>query len=403
MGIEERILPAPDIEAAIKIDPEDFVVDEIPVDLQPDPDGKFTIIQVRLTNWDTNAFLVALARRLGISKERITYGGTKDRRGVTTQYFCIAGNVETDRIGIPGCEVMKSFRTDKRLDLGDLLGNRFFIRLTPGFGDRDSLLQRIGMINAAGGFPNYFGPQRFGSIRPNTHTIGELIVKGMYREAVMTYLYDPRYDREDFRVSFGETGDVRKALKEYPLHLSFERSLLGYILEHGTYEGAFDVFPRYLRMMFIHAYQSYLFNRILSARIRHVKSTSKVFPGDLLYPVDHMFNPSQLEPIEVNNFNADKMQKLADEDKVRPTIPLPGYQTKITSGVPGELEKSVLGGLNLSAFRIPGHKDLWSKGSRRVTGAKPIDLEILGEDRLSFTLGKGIYATVFLRELVRLK
>ncbi|MEM0158747.1 MAG: tRNA pseudouridine(13) synthase TruD [Thermoplasmataceae archaeon] len=403
IGIEARVLPRPTVEVSIKQDPQDFIVDEIPVQIPKSENGTYTIFKARLTNWDTNSFVIALARKLGISKERITYAGTKDKRGITTQYFCISGIFDLGTLNINGCDILESFYSVKKLELGDLVGNRFTIRVTPAIGDADALMERYNSLSMKGGFPNFFGPQRFGSLRPNTHTIGELILNGKYEEAVRLYLYDPRYDREDFRVSFGESGDVRKALQDYPLHLSFERSLLGYVQEHGKYEGAFDVFPRYLRMMFVHAYQSYLFNKILSQRIVDTGSASAIFPGDIVYPVDGFFNPAPGNAITVNSFNVEKIQALSEQDRVRPTIPLPGYETKLSTGKPGELEKRVLQGMNLSVFRIPGHRDMWSKGSRRITSAKPVGFEIGGDDRLSFSLGKGIYATIFLRELFLLK
>ena len=83
------------------------------------PTGKYTILKVKLTNWDTNRFLMYLSRYLRISRKRITYCGTKDKRGITTQYFCVNSEIQPERIGIKDAEILDSFRTDRMLNLGD--------------------------------------------------------------------------------------------------------------------------------------------------------------------------------------------------------------------------------------------------------------------------------------------
>jgi len=93
----------------IKVNPQDFIVEEIPNDLKRVENGKYTILKVVLTNWETNHFVTHLARYLGMSRKRITFAGTKDKRAITTQYFCINGSVNADQIRIKDCEVEESF------------------------------------------------------------------------------------------------------------------------------------------------------------------------------------------------------------------------------------------------------------------------------------------------------
>jgi tRNA(Glu) U13 pseudouridine synthase TruD len=64
-----------------------------------------------------------------------------------------------------------------RVQLGDLLGNRFTIRVRKA---RDGADDRVTAISTelGGRFPNYFGEQRFGSSRQNTHLIGEKLLQG---------------------------------------------------------------------------------------------------------------------------------------------------------------------------------------------------------------------------------
>ena len=92
IGIHGYSTHTPKINGIIKFNPESFIVNEIPADIQKDINGKYTILKVKLRNWDTNKFVIFLSKLLHISKKRITYGGTKDKTAITTQYFCI--NIE---------------------------------------------------------------------------------------------------------------------------------------------------------------------------------------------------------------------------------------------------------------------------------------------------------------------
>lgn len=387
----------------IKQKPEDFIVEEIPVDLPEKEKGKYTIVKIRLKDWDTNKFLIYLARDLRISKKRITYAGTKDKAGITTQYFCVNAGFDPSKISISDAEILSYFRTDKFLRLGDLKGNRFQIRIVYGE-DKSELIEKIySEITMNGGFPNFFGIQRFGALRTNTHKIGKLIVAGKYEEAVLKYIYDPEIDTEDYRKNFGETLDANRALKEFPEYLNFERTLLGYYQEKGKFEGAFDRFPKNLSMIFVHAYQSYIFNRILSERMKINRNLDAVLEGDIAYPVDSYFNMNKDEPIKVTKFNLEKISKLSHEDKVRPSIPLFGFESQFSKGIQGDIEKKVLEneGIEQSSFRVTGYPEISSKGERRIVSAKPLDFKIAEENTIEFSLGKGIYATSLIREFLK--
>lgn len=387
----------------IKQDPQDFIVEEIPKEIKRSDNGKYLILRVRLRDWDTNKFLIRLARQLGISKKRITYAGTKDKVGITTQYFCINTQKDASSIGIADAEVLEHFRSDEILRLGDLVGNRFEISIEfPE--DKTGLIEKIySEVVDAGGFPNFYGIQRFGSLRTNTHKIGRSIVKGNYEEAVRLYIYDPEIDEEDFRMRFGETGNASAALEEFPMHLNYERTLLGYIKETGKAEGAFERFPRNLSMLFVHAYQSYIFNLALSERMKMVERIDEIIEGDIAFPIDEYFNMKREEPIKVNKFNVAKIQKLAAEDKVRASLPIFGFESEFDKGPMGEIEHKILDGEKITPedFRVQGFPEISSKGERRIVSAKPVGFKITGKNKIEFSLGRGIYATSLIREFLK--
>ncbi len=389
----------------IKYDPESFIVNEIPLDIKRNENGKYHILQVKLYNWDTNKFLMYLADELKISKKRITYAGTKDKTGITTQYFCVnlPYNSSISSLNIKDAELIESFKSNNIIKLGDLRGNEFIIKILSNEDNSDKILDIYDEVVNNGGFPNFYGYQRFGNIRINTHKIGKLILKSRYEDAVKLYLYDPEYDHEDYRINFNETGDAKRALNEFPRHLSFERSLLGYISENNTYEKAFNVFPKNLSMLFIHAYQSYLFNKILSERMKITGNLYEVLEGDLLYSIDNYFNPDKREIIHANKYNLEKLNKLSVENKIRTIIPLIGYNTELSSGIDGEIENKILNeeNVNINDFNIKNNRDLSSSGDYRIISIIPYDFKMIDKNKISFILGKGVYATSFIREFLK--
>jgi tRNA pseudouridine13 synthase len=405
IGINGYSTKTPGIEGNIKYDPESFIVNEIPVDIPENIHGKYTILKVRLRNWDTNKFLMHLSDQLHISNKRITYAGTKDKIGITTQYFCInmPDGREINTIPIRDADLISVLRSDKMIKLGDLVGNEFIIDIQSGINNDENIKNTMDEIFKNKGFPNFYGYQRFGSIRSNTHKIGKLLVQNKYEDAVKLYIYDPEFDKEDYRIAFGQSGDAKMALKEFPEYLTFERSLLGYIVRENTYKNAFSVFPRNLSMLFIHAYQSYLFNRILSERMKLTGNMDQILEGDFLYPVDKYFNPDRRQIIHATGYNVEKLNRLSSENKIRAVIPLIGYDTELSSGKEGEIESSIMAeeGIEKKDFNLSSDRRMGSSGDYRVMSVLPVDFKIIGENKINFSLGKGVYATSLLREIIK--
>ena len=387
------------IQGSFKETAEDFIVEELPSGLSEDPNGKYLILQVRLRNWETNKFLIYLSRIFGVSRKRISYAGTKDRVGVTTQYFCINTPDDAPEIRLEDVTITRKFRSNHMLRLGDLSGNRFIVNLHT---ESDDAIDSINKeIDGLGGFPNFFAYQRFGSRRPVTHIVGKYILKRDFKSAVMEYLCDPSFDSDDFRRNVFDTQDFRTALKEFPQNLMYERAILQHLVETGNYDTAFGVLPKNLQIMFVHAYQSYLFNLALSGRIRSDGSLSSVHDGDLFTEVDSLFN-SKGDPRTVNPVNRTAIEKSVHEDRLRILMPLPGYDTDVKAIekevlMDDELEKE---GISIQDFRITSHPELSSSGTYRVIASRPVDL-LVNNGILDFKLGRGMYATSYLREIMK--
>jgi TruD family tRNA pseudouridine synthase len=83
------------------------------------------------------------------------------------------------------------------LSLFYLLGNNFTITtkyITLPQPEAEALIeQTIQELTEAGGIPNYFGHQRFGTTRPITHLVGKSLSQGNFEEATMLFLANPSH------------------------------------------------------------------------------------------------------------------------------------------------------------------------------------------------------------------
>src|SRR5512136_1147114 len=100
------------------------------------------------------------------------------------------------------------------------------------------------------------------------------------------------------------------------MKLTFERTMIAHLIDKpGDYLGALRTLPKNLLMMFVHAYQSYLFNRILSERIRAGLPINEPLVGDLVLPLNKLNLPDHDNPIPVTAENLDKAVKNSREGK----------------------------------------------------------------------------------------
>ena len=400
----------------LKKDPEDFIVKELSDRPEPAANGKFVIAEVTSRNWETNRLVRLLSRNLGISRERVGFAGTKDKRAVTTQlmsFECPAGSME--RIALKDVEINGQYTAKRGIQIGDLIGNSFTVRVRECDAPENAIPDTLDAVSAAvkgtGGFPNYFGVQRFGVVRPITHKVGESIVRGDLEGAVRCYVSDPSLfeneDAADARRSLSEESDWSSILKEMPDSLSFEKLMVEHIVSSpDDWKGAIERLPKNLQMMFVHAYQSYLFNRMLSERMRRDLPLNRPVVGDIVIPLDSNKVPLHESPVLTTANNIDLVSRQVRSGRAFVTISLFGSESKIADGEMGDIERSVIDDEKISEkdFIVPGLPHCSSKGSRReilcpVSGLshKMID----GGYEVSFSLPKGNYATCLLREYMK--
>jgi tRNA pseudouridine13 synthase len=395
IGISIFLTRSQGIGGRLKKNPEDFVVNELSIMPEKKDDGAFTAAVMRARNWETNRLIRKLARSLRMSRGRIHFAGTKDKRAVTTQLFVIqASPKDVLNLNITDVEVIDAYRTDKRIMLGDLLGNEFVVTIRDVPLGRNEVEESVFPVRDEiirnGGFPNFFGVQRFGAIRPITHIVGKAIIRGDFEGAVKTYV-----------ANYG------KALRTYPKTLSFEKAMLNHLVKHeDDFVGALDQLPKNLLMMFVHSYQSFLFNLILSERRKSGLPLNEPLEGDLVLALDKRGLPDRDRWIEARPENIEKLGKRCAEGKGFVSGALFGSKAELAKGRMGELESAIIEKecLKPEDFIIPKIPELSSEGTRRelLAPLKTIDVNVF-DDRvvLKFKLSKGCYATSLLREFMK--
>ncbi len=321
--------------------PEDFIVREVKkLNLSP---GRFAYIKVKKKLRNTLDVAKEISKQLGIKEKQIGFAGSKDKHAITEQHFSVEG-VKEERINnlkIENVSLEFVGYGKTPLSLGDLEGNRFEIVVR----DLDDV--KIKEVNFV---ENYFDEQRFSS---HNSAIGKHLIKKEF--------YDTLKLIDDFR--------IKEHLEKHP----------------KDYIGAIKKLPSRLVLMYVHAYQSYLWNETLA---------------DYLHQFIHKEVTYSLGKFVFN------------EKKTSLAIPLIGFDTefdddKIENIVVEILEKE---GINFSDFVIKQIPELSREGELRnaFVDVKNFKLGSLEEDdlnigkkkvRVSFTLGKGSYATMVIRKL----
>ncbi len=429
IGIDVYTTQSPGIGGRLKKTPEDFIVQEIgldgtlaPIEALPhevkDEPGKFLAFFLVKRNVDSIHAIRTLSKVIGVSYKRFSYAGIKDRRAITSQRVSFYRGSPQDLIGreIPDMEILHPHRVSKPVVPGALLGNRFTviirdINLTHGEVQRriEQIMQEYEII---GGFLNFFGPQRFGILRPTTHLVGKQIVLGNFQEAIQILIEgepspeeevdDILEDRAQGIISNQRTsGDTRTG--------TYERAIQHYLNKHpGDYQGSFRVLPKDLARLYIHAYQSYLFNRTISERAIRGISFQNPTIGDFTGPITGETHKVRM----VTEKTLSKARKAIADGTAHIVIPIIGFDFEHVhfKGPMGEIIRSILEQEDITPnqFHQLALPTLSSRGTFRplLVGLSNFRFHVLDATdetpvRMSFDLMKGSYASVIMREIIK--
>jgi tRNA pseudouridine13 synthase len=440
IGIGIYAAKSPGIGGVIRQRVDDFLVQEVLVDgskVEIPPSNEYIALDASSApnryllcvlvkrNWDTFSALKAIAAQVGVSAERIQIGGIKDAKAVTAQHITIEGASVEDvkKVQVKDIRIRPVGYVRQKLSSYYVLGNSFHVTISSINRSKATIInclsQALGALKAIGGFPNFFGHQRFGTTRPITHLVGKAIVNGNFKKAAMLFLarsslYEHPSSRQA-RQALRKSQDFQKALRDFPKQLRYERILLGHLVKKpGDYVGAFKHLPMKLQELFPQAYQAYLFNRFLTGRVQDGFPLNEAVIGDFVVSVERSGLPMQAMFKIVTAENRKETNTLLNTWKMRLALPLIGFKQRLSQGAQGEIERQILEkeGATGEQFRINAIPDISLRGGLRTT-VSPIEDFSMGqvvrnsegpskyEARVSFTLYRSSYATIVLRELMK--
>ncbi|MGB9837209.1 tRNA pseudouridine(13) synthase TruD [Methanothermobacter sp.] len=410
LNAETYVTSTEGIGGRIRVHNRDFQVEELPL-MEPSGSGPNTWIWIEKEDRTTLDVLLDIARELHLDRRRMGFAGMKDRNAVTRQWICVSNTEPEDvkRIEdrIRNVRFLKVTSNEKKLRMGQLRGNRFKILIRDPEADEplDKARENLDELQEKG-VPNYYGWQRFGSPRAITHLVGRKLVHGDVKGAVDTYIGNP-VEGESEPVSEARSaydlGDLEGAYELMPASLRYERMMLRVLirdlrkgeLSEKSYINAVHALPKPLKRMFVHAYQSYLFNRAVSERA--ALGINRYLEGDIIIDneqhIIHDPDPGEVEEM-ILNFEA------------HPTAPLYGSKVPLADGKPGDIERRILEeeGVSLPDFNSIEVPKLGSHGMRRAIRFRIWDVSASRSPegiKVEFSIPKGCYATSVLREIMK--
>ena len=319
--------------------PEDFEVEEVPAYL-PSGEGEHVYLYVEKRGVATPDAAKRISRHLGLPEGAVSWAGLKDKQALTRQWMSLQAKPgrETELATFldPEVKLLQVTRHRNKLKGGHLNGNRFKIRLK-NVKDVGAAKAVLAVLKERG-VPNYFGAQRFGAAGTNAARGKAILQKAAA---------GGRRGRPDFE-----------------------------------------------RKMLLSAYQSELFNKVLTRRLA-AGLFSTVRKGDVLKKHE-TGGEFVCADVAVD-------QPRLDSFEVSPTGPMYGPSMRAAEDEAGAEEAAVLAedGVTLETFEAGGGQ---TEGTRRLLRILLPDVGLEpAEDGLwlSFSLPAGSYATVVLGELLK--
>jgi tRNA pseudouridine13 synthase len=385
----------------IKQRPEDFQVEEL-TDVQPENQGSFAYYRLDKKGWTTPDALAAVRRRWQLDARRLSYGGLKDRHAETTQYLTIFRGPERN---LTHQDVHLTYlgRVPNPYTAADIRANRFRLTirdLTPP--EAEAARAALEEVRQAG-VPNYFDDQRFGSVSGGSF-IARHIVLEQYEEALKLALAAPySFDRAAQKK---EKALLRQHWGNWPrlkerLPRGHARSLVDYLVAHPTdFRGAVARLRPDLRSLYLSAYQSHLWNRMLAHWLR------EHLPASQLVDI-----PLRLGSVPMPRFLTDEQR----EELSRLQLPLHSARVRLEETDPRRLYfDRVLAEeqLTMQQLQLKGLRELFFSKGERAVQCLPSQLEgaVAGDEMhparrkmtLSFELPRGSYATLIVKRITRL-
>jgi tRNA pseudouridine13 synthase len=366
----------------IKSNPNDFFVSEIldeRTSSKISKTGNYAVYRLKKHGIDTNHALSEIFQIHGL---RLKALGLKDASATTEQFVCDTSiSITPEKFSTNRYELERIGFVLKPLTKKDMIGNHFKIKI------QDGDLTKIGNFNEYDRILNFFGYQRFGSKRPVSHLIGKAILQNDFEQAIHLLLsFSSEYDSVEnnkIRKMLEDKSNYSKALKEIPPQMDLERIVLNEMVQHGNAIKTIRAIPLSLRRFFVQAFQSYIFNCAVSQALEYGEELFSPKDGDVCFD----------DKNNLGRYQNDPGQRLA--------IPLVGYsyskKNRFDYQISKVLEKEQIHAKNFFSREI---QEVSDEGGFRQATIKCEKFSVNGP-LVSFTLSRGSYATILLREIMK--
>lgn len=365
----------------IRVTPDDFQVSEIISERAQnsisDEDG-YAVYKLKKKKIDTNHALSEIFRKKGI---RLKALGLKDASAITEQFVCSGNkgkaieNFSTDRYSLEKIGFVKKPLTKK-----DMISNHFKLKISECSDGLSSFTEHDKVLN-------FYGYQRFGSKRPVTHLIGKAILQRDFKKAIELILtftspYDSKENTE-IREKLSDSASYGKYLDQVPYQMDVERVVLKEMIEHNDPLRAIRSIVLSLRRFYIQAYQSFIFNQSLSSAFSDGENLFESQPNDVCFDLKGI----------IGKYVQGLDQHLA--------LPFVGYsyykKTRFDYQISKILEQEEI---SPKDFFIKEMQEVSSEGGFRQAAIHCFDYSST-DDTVEFSLSRGSFATILLREIMK--
>ncbi|XP_025785590.1 pseudouridylate synthase 7 homolog [Puma concolor] len=380
----------------------------------PKSRGSYCHFVLYKENKDTMDAINVLSKYLRVKPNIFSYMGTKDKRAITVQEIAVLKITAQRLAHLNKCLMnfkLGNFSYQKNpLKLGELQGNHFTVVLRNITGTDEQVQQAMNSLKEIG-FINYYGMQRFGTTAVPTYQV-------FSAESVQTekgYLVKCREE-------WAKTKDPAAALRKLPVKRCVEGQLLRGLSKYGMKNivSAFGIIPRNNRLMYIHSYQSYVWNNMVSKRIEEYGL--RPVPGDLVLKGA---TATYVDEEDVNNYSIhDVVMPLPGFDVIYPKHKISeAYREMLTAdnldidnmrhkirdySLSGAYRKIIIRPQNVS-WEVVAYDDpkipLFNTDVDNLEGKPPPVFASEGKYRalkMDFSLPPSTYATMAIREVLKM-
>uniref|UniRef100_A0A671YUS5 Pseudouridylate synthase 7 homolog n=1 Tax=Sparus aurata TaxID=8175 RepID=A0A671YUS5_SPAAU len=389
--------------------------------------GSFCHFVLYKENKDTMDAINVLSKFLRLRPNMFSYMGTKDKRAITVQEIAVL-KITAERLAhlnkcLMNLKVGNFCYKNHPLKLGELQGNHFTVVIRNISGTDEQVHKALTSLRQTG-FINYYGMQRFGTTAVPTYQVGRAILKNDWNEVVDLILKPRPGAEKEFlvrcREEWAKTQDPEASLKKLPNKRCVEGQLLRGLSMYGKKNivTAFGLIPRNNRLMYIHSYQSVVWNTMVSRRIEAFGL--KAVEGDIVLKGTHLLSAEEAESHSIHDI----------------VMPLPGFDVIYPSHHVGKGYRELLSADKLDIDNMRHKvKDYSLAGAYRRIIIRPSDVswEVIKYDdprislvhsdfeklenkpapvfskegkhralRMEFSLPPSTYATMAIREVLKL-